>query len=54
MSGFAHLTGTPDGPPTLPSFMLADGVAALTATYAVMMALYHRDTQRQCGDGRGS
>ena len=43
MSGFAHLTGTPDGPPTLPSFMLADGVAALNATYAVMMALYHRD-----------
>jgi crotonobetainyl-CoA:carnitine CoA-transferase CaiB-like acyl-CoA transferase len=43
MSGFAHLTGSPDGPPTLPSFMLADGVAALTATYAVMMALYHRD-----------
>jgi len=43
MSGFAHLTGHPEGPPTLPSFMLADGVAALTATYAVMMALYHRD-----------
>jgi crotonobetainyl-CoA:carnitine CoA-transferase CaiB-like acyl-CoA transferase len=43
MSGFAHLTGSPEGPPTLPSFMLADGVAALTATYAVMMALYHRD-----------
>ncbi|MEU7816540.1 CoA transferase [Pseudonocardia sp. NPDC049154] len=43
MSGFAHLTGEPDGPPTLPAFMLADGVAALTATYAVMMALYHRD-----------
>jgi crotonobetainyl-CoA:carnitine CoA-transferase CaiB-like acyl-CoA transferase len=43
MSGFAHHTGSPDGPPTLPSFMLADGVAALTATYAVMMALYHRD-----------
>ncbi|MER7692152.1 CoA transferase [Streptomyces sp. NPDC097610] len=43
MSGFAHLTGSPDGPPTLPSFMLADGIAGLTATYAVMMALYHRD-----------
>ncbi|MGW7542303.1 CaiB/BaiF CoA transferase family protein [Streptomyces sp. NPDC054770] len=43
MSGFAHFTGSPDGPPTLPSFMLADGVAGLTATYAVMMALYHRD-----------
>jgi crotonobetainyl-CoA:carnitine CoA-transferase CaiB-like acyl-CoA transferase len=44
MSGFAHVTGQPDGPPTLPPFMLADGVAALAATYAVMMALYHRDT----------
>jgi crotonobetainyl-CoA:carnitine CoA-transferase CaiB-like acyl-CoA transferase len=43
MSGFAHLTGQPDGPPTLPPFMLADGVAAMAATYAVMMALYHRD-----------
>jgi crotonobetainyl-CoA:carnitine CoA-transferase CaiB-like acyl-CoA transferase len=57
MSGFAHLTGPPDGPPTLPSFMLADGTAALTATYAVMMALYHRDTRggtgRSTGSGRG-
>ena len=43
MSGFAHVTGQPDGPPTLPPFMLADGVAAQAATYAVMMALYHRD-----------
>ncbi len=43
MCGFAHLTGQPDGPPTLPPFMLADGVAALAATYAVMIALYHRD-----------
>jgi crotonobetainyl-CoA:carnitine CoA-transferase CaiB-like acyl-CoA transferase len=43
MSGFAHLTGQPEGPPTLPPFMLADGVAALAATYAVTMALYHRD-----------
>ena len=43
MSGFAHLTGEADGPPTLPPFMLADGVASLTAAYAVMMALYHRD-----------
>ncbi|HEX2381152.1 MAG TPA: CoA transferase [Acidimicrobiales bacterium] len=43
MSGFAHLTGQPDGPPTLPPFMLADGVAAQCATWAVMMALYHRD-----------
>src|SRR5438874_3104725 len=43
MSEFAHVTGQPDGPPTLPPFSLADGVASLAATYAVMMALYHRD-----------
>ncbi len=49
MSGFAHLTGLPDGPPTLPPFMLADGVAALAATYAVMMALYHRDVHHGGG-----
>ena len=49
MSGFAHVTGQPEGPPTLPPFMLADGVAALAATYAVMMALYHRDVH----DGGG-
>lgn len=50
MSGFAHLTGEPDGPPTLPPFMLADGVAGLAATYAVMMALYHRDVRS--GEGQ--
>ncbi len=43
MSGFAHLVGEPDGPPSLPPFMLADGVAALAATQAVIAALYHRD-----------
>lgn len=43
MSGFAHVTGQTDGPPTLPPFMLADGVASMASTYAVMMALYHRD-----------
>jgi crotonobetainyl-CoA:carnitine CoA-transferase CaiB-like acyl-CoA transferase len=43
MSGFAHVTGQPDGPPTLPPFMLADGVAGLASTSAVMMALHHRD-----------
>ncbi|WP_374023965.1 CaiB/BaiF CoA transferase family protein [Mycobacterium sp. HNNTM2301] len=43
MSGFAHITGQAGGPPTLPPFMLADGVASLNAAYAVLMALYHRD-----------
>ncbi|MFF3567481.1 CaiB/BaiF CoA transferase family protein [Nocardia jiangxiensis] len=49
MSGFAHTTGQQDGPPTLPSFMLADGVAALTGTYAVLAALRHRDTHDETG-----
>lgn len=43
MSGFAHLVGQPDGPPSLPPFMLADGVAAQTICNAVIAALYHRD-----------
>jgi crotonobetainyl-CoA:carnitine CoA-transferase CaiB-like acyl-CoA transferase len=43
MSGFAHVTGQPDGPPTLPPFFLADGVASQSAAAAVVMALYHRD-----------
>ena len=43
MSGFAQVVGQADGPPSLPPFMLADGVASLNAAYAVMMALYHRD-----------
>ena len=50
MSGFAHLVGEPDGPPTLPPFMLADGVASLAATSAVLAALYHRD--RHGGPGQ--
>lgn len=50
MSGFAHLTGEADRAPTLPRFMLADGVAALTGANAVMMALYHRE--RNGGGGQ--
>lgn len=39
MSGFAALTGEPDGPPILPPFGLADGIAALATSYAIMVAL---------------
>jgi crotonobetainyl-CoA:carnitine CoA-transferase CaiB-like acyl-CoA transferase len=49
MTGFAHMTGQPDGPPTLPPFGLADGVAGITGAFAVMTALHARDH----GDGRG-
>jgi len=50
MSGFAHVTGEPDGPPTLPPFALADGIAALYATVGAMICLYQRDAR---GRGRG-
>jgi crotonobetainyl-CoA:carnitine CoA-transferase CaiB-like acyl-CoA transferase len=43
MSTFAYCNGSPDGPPILPPGTLADSVAGLTGTIAVMMALYHRD-----------
>ncbi|MEU0695040.1 CoA transferase [Streptomyces niveus] len=42
MSGFAAMTGEPDGPPTLPPFGLADSIAALATAYAVMTALSGR------------
>ena len=44
MSGFAALTGEADGPPTLPPFGLADGIAPLATAYAVMTALHARAT----------
>ncbi|PXY27913.1 CaiB/BaiF CoA transferase family protein [Prauserella muralis] len=45
MSGFAAMTGEPDGPPTLPPFGLADGVASLATAFAIMVALSTRDTR---------
>ena len=49
-SGFAHVTGQPDGPPTLPAFPLADSVAALSGTYAVLAALWARERNGGIGD----
>jgi len=51
MSGFAAVTGEPDGPPTLPPMGLADSLCGLTAVGAIMMAAWHRD--RPGGSGRG-
>ncbi len=42
MSGFAAMTGEPDGPPTLPPFGLGDGIASLATAFAVMVALHAR------------
>jgi crotonobetainyl-CoA:carnitine CoA-transferase CaiB-like acyl-CoA transferase len=50
MSGFAHMTGEPDGPPTMPAFALADSVTGLYAAMAAMFAVYSRDI---VGTGRG-
>ncbi len=49
-SGFAHITGEAVWPPTLPSVPIADGVAALTGTYAVLAALPARAGNGGIGD----
>ncbi|MFB4279946.1 CaiB/BaiF CoA transferase family protein [Nonomuraea sp. MTCD27] len=49
MSGFAAMTGEPDGPPTLPPLALADGIAGLAMSYAIMVALRARE---QTGRGQ--
>lgn len=43
MSGFAAVTGEVDGPPTLPPFGLADGIASLATAFAVLAAVRARD-----------
>lgn len=42
-SGLASITGFADRPPLVASFALADEVAGLHATWALLTALYHRD-----------
>ncbi|HXF98797.1 MAG TPA: CoA transferase [Gaiellaceae bacterium] len=43
MSTLAHMTGQPDGPPTLPPIALADEVTGLLGAFAVLAALRYRD-----------
>ena len=42
MSGFAHMTGEKDGPPTLPPFGLADGIAGISGAFAAAASLFKR------------
>jgi crotonobetainyl-CoA:carnitine CoA-transferase CaiB-like acyl-CoA transferase len=49
MSGFAHVNGFPDGPPTLPTLGVADAIAGISGAFAVMNALFHRE---RTGDGQ--
>ena len=52
ISGFAYINGWPDKPPALPPFALADSIAALTGTFAVMFALRWRDQGAGAGQGQ--
>jgi crotonobetainyl-CoA:carnitine CoA-transferase CaiB-like acyl-CoA transferase len=49
MSGFAHLTGGEDAPPTLPAFGLADSICGIAASSAALVALHHRE---RTGEGQ--
>jgi crotonobetainyl-CoA:carnitine CoA-transferase CaiB-like acyl-CoA transferase len=43
MSGFAAVTGHEDGPPLLPPFGLADGIAGITTAFGITSALWARE-----------
>jgi crotonobetainyl-CoA:carnitine CoA-transferase CaiB-like acyl-CoA transferase len=43
MSGYASISGEPDGPPLLPPTSLTDDIAALAGAFAVMVALWERE-----------
>jgi crotonobetainyl-CoA:carnitine CoA-transferase CaiB-like acyl-CoA transferase len=53
MSGFAAMTGEPDGAPTLPPFGLADGISALAISQAIMFALFAQTNPESEGLGKG-
>lgn len=47
ISGFAYTNGEPDGPPILPQWPLADGVAGLAGSFAAITALRHAERTGQ-------
>jgi len=49
MSGFAHLNGYPDGPPTFPSTTLGDGVAAIFGAFGLLAAHIARSREGKRG-----
>ncbi len=53
MSGFADLTGLPEGPPTLPAFGLADAIAGIATAQAIMTALFALNNSNSENFGKG-
>ena len=53
MSGFAAMTGEVNGPPTLPPFGLADGIAALATSQAILIALAAQKNPESDAFGKG-
>jgi crotonobetainyl-CoA:carnitine CoA-transferase CaiB-like acyl-CoA transferase len=49
MSGFAGLSGEPDGAPLLPPIALTDELTGIVGAFAIMVALHHRD---RTGEGQ--
>ncbi len=49
-SGFAITNGEADGPPILPSFPIADGVAAMVGAYSILAALWRRERNGGVGE----
>jgi crotonobetainyl-CoA:carnitine CoA-transferase CaiB-like acyl-CoA transferase len=45
LSGFAHLCGSPDGPPMYPGYPVSDSLTGVFGAMAVAAALRHRDSQ---------
>ena len=51
-SGYAHLNGWPETPPTAPPFGFADSIAGISAAFGTAMALYRREISGHGSRGR--
>jgi crotonobetainyl-CoA:carnitine CoA-transferase CaiB-like acyl-CoA transferase len=49
-SGWSHVTGEAEGPPTVPYYPIADAFAALTGAYAILAAIIGRAQKGGLGD----
>jgi len=49
IAGLPHVTGQPDGPPTMSVYALGDYMGALALVSGITMCLYHRDARGGAG-----